>query len=195
MSGIQESQKSTSAPSATAPTGTGIVKEIPLTQGKVAIVDAKNYEWLSKCKWYAIKHRDTFYAATAIRLNNKHTNISMHRRILGLTRGDGGIIDHKDRNGLHNWEDNLRIVGGSLNQYNRKVMVNNKSGYRGVCWHKHNKKWRASIGINGVVVELGCFPLIASAAIAYDRAAVELYGADAILNFPEKRGEYETTTR
>jgi hypothetical protein len=28
-------------------------KEIPLTLGKVAVVDAADYEWLSQWKWYA----------------------------------------------------------------------------------------------------------------------------------------------
>jgi len=29
------------------------MREIPLTQGQVAIVDDEDYEWLSQFKWYA----------------------------------------------------------------------------------------------------------------------------------------------
>jgi len=35
---------------------------IPLTQGKFAIVDAEDYDWLSRYKWYATKAKNTFYA-------------------------------------------------------------------------------------------------------------------------------------
>lgn len=52
---------------------------IPLTQGKFAIVDDEDYEYLSQFKWYAEKHRKTFYAARTI-FNPKRT-IRMHQEI------------------------------------------------------------------------------------------------------------------
>jgi hypothetical protein len=41
------------------------IKEIPLTQGKVSLVDEKNYQWLSQWKWFAMKssHGNGFYVA------------------------------------------------------------------------------------------------------------------------------------
>ena len=57
MSGLQESLKSMYAHDAIVLAGieSGSVQGIPLTQGKIAIVDAEDYEWLAKHKWYAHK--------------------------------------------------------------------------------------------------------------------------------------------
>ena len=41
------------------------MKEIQLTQGKVAIVDDEDYPELLKYKWCAYKGGNTFYAARA----------------------------------------------------------------------------------------------------------------------------------
>ena len=119
----------------------------------------------------------------------------MHREILGLTYGDGKIADHRDRNGLNNQKHNLRIVTESLNGYNCKMQKSNTSGYRGV---NHYKKqygyWRVRIGVNKQRIECGIFKDVIMAALAYDKAAIKYFGEDAILNFPERRSEYELAT-
>jgi hypothetical protein len=54
-------------------------------------------------------------------------------------------LDHKDRDGLNNKYKNLRLCTNSQNQGNTIEQKNNTSGYKGVSWHKHSKKWRAGI--------------------------------------------------
>lgn len=51
-----------------------------------------------------------------------------------------------------------------------KPTSRNKSGIRGVCWHKHKCKWRASIGFKGKSIELGYFDNIEDAAAARKQA-------------------------
>jgi len=73
------------------------------------------------------------------------------------------------------------------------------SGFKGVCWHKQKKKSRAQIDVNGKRTHLGYFSDPVQAAIAYDSAALELYGEFARLSFPaptaEQVAEYLTGLR
>mmetsp|Transcript_7791 Transcript_7791/g.15461 ORF Transcript_7791/g.15461 Transcript_7791/m.15461 type:complete len:429 (+) Transcript_7791:209-1495(+) len=57
------------------------------------------------------------------------------------------------------------------------------SNYRGVCWNKCNKSWKASIKVNGKNTHIGYFDNMHEAALAYDLKAIEVRGSRAILNF------------
>lgn len=56
-------------------------------------------------------------------------------------------IDHKNQNATDNRWDNLRDAKG-LNQKNRSMQRNNKSGFTGVSWSKNNQKWMARMWID-----------------------------------------------
>jgi hypothetical protein len=169
---------------------TGIAPEktrlIPLTQEKFAIVDAEDYEWLNRWKWFAHKNRHTFYAIRRSHVDGKWGHVKMHREILGLIHGDGQLCDHKNRNGLDNRKENLRIATYSLNNYNRKMSVNNTSGYRGVSWQTHNRRWIVHVPVNGTQTYFGSFTDVIEAAKAYDAVALKYWGNDAALNFPKE---------
>jgi hypothetical protein len=160
------------------------MKEIQLTQGKIALVDDEDYEHLKQYKWYANKRCNTFYALRNKWANGEHSIIFMHREILGLVKGDGKIADHRDRDGLHNWKENLRIVTPIVSILNRRENKNNTSGYRGVSWNKNAKKWVVHIGINGEDVYCGLYADPVIAALTYDSKAKKYHGDEAILNFP-----------
>jgi hypothetical protein len=70
----------------------------------------------------------------------------------------------------------------------RKVLsVNGKpvsSEYKGVSWSKGGKRWMAMIHCGGKARYLGLHAREEDAALAYDRAARELFGEHARLNFP-----------
>lgn len=127
-----------------------MAKQIVLTQGKYATVDDEDYEYLSQFKWYAEKHRKTFYAARTA-YNPKRT-IRMHVEILGSK--EGYEIDHKDGDGLRNTRDNLRHVTVRQNQQNRKN-INKSSVYPGVCKVRDLNKWCSTICIDGKNKRLG----------------------------------------
>ena len=55
------------------PAPTADYKLIPLTQGKFAIVDAENYEWLNQWKWHIKKGSKTFYA---VRMNKRDGGVA-----------------------------------------------------------------------------------------------------------------------
>lgn len=157
-------------------------KEIPLTQGKVAIVDAADYEWLIQWKWHIENQGHICYAVRCLWLgNNKSTTIKMHREILGAK--PGSTVDHRDGDGLNNTRENLRICTQAENVRNKRMRSDNTSGYKGVWWRKNRSRWTATIDVDGVRTWLGSFLTAEDAARAYDAAAKELHGEFAKLNF------------
>lgn len=98
----------------------------------------------------------------------------------------GEIIDHVDRNTYNNQRNNLRSVTVQESNWNRGVSKRNISGFKGVCYRSdRTKKWKAAICKDGKTTNLGSYHSDVEAAKAYDKAARELFGKFAVLNFPE----------
>jgi hypothetical protein len=93
------------------------MKEIPLTQGKVALVDDEDFESIANHKWCAHQRGNTFYAERS-RFGNRGGTILMHREILS-TSDTALEIDHIDGNGLNNTRANLRVVTHAENMKNQ----------------------------------------------------------------------------
>jgi hypothetical protein len=58
----------------------------------------------------------------------------------------------------------------------KKAFSSGSSSYRGVNWHKGQKKWVAGVKIGGKTKNLGSYLLEEDAARAYDRAVKEING-------------------
>ncbi len=153
------------------------MKKIPLTQGKCALVDDEDYEELSKHKWCATKTACGFVAVR----EKAGKRILMHRQIMSAPKSLD--VDHKNHNTLDNRKENLRICSPSQNLANQRLRTGGTSKYKGVCWHKANKKWAACVRFKWENIHLGLFNDEIKAAQAYDRKAVELFGEFAWLNF------------
>jgi hypothetical protein len=150
-------------------------RQIPLTKGYYAIVDAENYEWLMQWKWHVLAGKHTFYAARSTRrINGRKTIVLMHRAI--MSTGKGMQADHKDGNGLMNCWDNLRVCTFTQNNRNVRPQKNTSSRYRGVCWNKRENKWNARINVDGKQIDLGHFISEHEAALVYNKAAIIHYG-------------------
>jgi len=161
------------------------MKKIPLTRGKVALVDDEDFEFLSQWSWLAYKTNggDIWYAVRRERKNEivgTRKNVCMHRVILSAPHDS--YVDHIDRDGLNNQRDNLRLCTMSENKMNQKIRKDNRSGYKGVSKLKHGR-FVARITINKKLLHLGTFDDPKAAAKAYDRMAVKSYGEFANLNF------------
>ncbi len=155
---------------------------IPLTQDKFAIVDAEDYEWLCKCKWYAQRVGKNYYA----RNRRKEGLVSMHRVIMNAPKGL--VVDHINHNTLDNRRKNLRLCTWAQNNQNRRPSKrkNKLSKYKGVSFDKKRKVFRVLIWHNKKQYFLGTFKDEKEAAKAYDRKACELFGEFAYLNFPQE---------
>lgn len=81
-------------------------------------------------------------------------------------------VDHENLNRSDDSWENLRDGTRSQNCKNKKVQSNNRTGFKGVGWHKSSQQFRARI--NGQ--HLGSFGTAAEAHAAYVAAASKLNG-------------------
>jgi hypothetical protein len=147
------------------------MKEIPLTKGRMAIVDDQDFEWLSTYKWYFNSQKG--YAATPKKMQDGTTKtISMQREIMNTPAGME--TDHINGNKLDNRRENLRVATHTQNQSNRGKQKNNTSGFKGVILL--NGKWYRQIKYKWKNYHGGPFNTPEEAAADYDRAALELHG-------------------
>lgn len=153
-------------------------REIPLTRGKVALVDEADFELASSKNWhanYCSKGR-RWYAI------DRHS-LGLHRFLLDAP--DGVTVDHLNGNGLDCRRDNLRIATHSQNLANRGKQRNNTSGYKGV-FKRGERSWaaRSNDRARKKWIWLGTFRTAEEAARAYDLYAYSRWGKFAKLNFP-----------
>ena len=150
------------------------MKKIKLTQGKFALVDNEDFEWLNQWKWYFRNG----YAVRGIWNNDKKNmdTIRMHRIIIRAP--ENSQVDHVDGNKLDNRRVNLRLCSPLQNKRNQKLYKNNKSGFKGVSLHVDNpyKRWVAQIRVEGKLLHLGYFLDKYLASQTYQKAARKYFG-------------------
>lgn len=157
-------------------------KKIPLTQGKYAIVDDADYEWLNQWKWYARKSGRNWYVNRMTpRKNNGREMVFMHRVILDAP--ENKVVDHKNKNGLDNRRENLRLCSPGQNIRNSRTPRGSTTGYKGVTKRSGRKKFEVYINIGGRQKYIGCHDDPSEAARMYDRAARKYFGEFAGTNF------------
>ena len=151
--------------------------EIPLSQGKVALIDKQDYKELKKYKWSALRHRNIYYAGRGHRdpITGKESVILMHRSILNTPAGM--FTDHISGDGLDNRRKNLRVCTRAENNRNAGLRRNNTSGFKGVTRSTRAKSgWIAQISIEGRLKNLGSFSTKELAYEAYCEACVKYHG-------------------
>ena len=161
-------------------------REIPLSRGKVATVDAADFDFLMQWKWSALRTqkagKEWFYAVRVEVIDGKQRMFLMHRVLTDAPKGK--VVDHRDRDTLNNRRNNLRVCTNQENSLNTAGWDarKRKSRFKGLWWSKSNKKWVAEFrGRN-----IGSFQNEEDAARAYDRTALSFAPNFAGLNFPEE---------
>jgi hypothetical protein len=156
-----------------------VTKEIPLSKGKVALVDDEDYELLHEHRWHMMS---TGYAARnrSLKQYTQPGLILMHRVIVGAKKGQ--YVDHVNGDKLDNRRSNLRICTQSQNSANRRLDSNNTSGAKGVSWCKERQKWQVHIRVKGKQLNLGRYDDFSEACAAYDAAAIKYFGEFARTN-------------
>lgn len=156
------------------------MKEIPLNQGKVALVDDEDFEYLSQWKW-TYNPNGGGYASRTDRSGEKQRTVLMHKQLIQTE--NGYQVDHINRNRLDNRKSNLRICTPGQNARNatkRKDGITSK--FKGVYFNNRNSKYTAAIQINGKRHHLGYYDEELDAAYYYNQKALEFHKEFAVLN-------------
>jgi hypothetical protein len=151
--------------------------KIPLSRNLYAVIDEQDASKVLPIRWHINAHPHTVYA----RSSNPRTYL--HRFVMNAQKGQ--FVDHINGDGLDNRRANLRIVTPSQNIMNRNA-ANAKREYKGITFSKVKGLWVAQIKKDGKGKFIGHFDDPVDAAIAYDLAALTLFGEFANTNFPRR---------
>lgn len=103
------------------------------------------YRWSLK----KYPNRNTDYVVTeVVTEEGKRKKIRLHNLIAERLFGErpkGYTVDHINKNGLDNRNENLRYANQSEQNFNQKIRRDNTSGVRGVSYYKKINKWIAQI--------------------------------------------------
>lgn len=139
------------------------MKEIQLTQGRVAQVDDEDYKYLTENFSWCVSGKPGNEYVT---MNGN--SITMHRLIMSVP--DGVDIDHKDHNGFNNQKENLRACSETQNMWNMRPHKGRR--FKGVHLRKDNSFYAAYIYQYGKRFHLGQYNTEVEAALAYNAAAI-----------------------
>lgn len=146
--------------------------EIPLANGGIALIDEADQSLITERRWLRI---DGSTASYAIATTRRGEVLFMHRIIL-KPRWDERV-DHRNRNGLDNRRENLRIATPSQNAANRIPNRNKENGAKGVTFSRATGKWMAAVVKDGERIFLAYFDAFEEAVLAYNAAHSAAFGA------------------
>ena len=154
----------------------GDVAYVTLTRGYHAIIDASDAQAIGTHNWSAFMGKRTVYAARTAKLEDSPFSgtIFLHREI--LNPANGFYVDHISGNGLDCRRGNLREATCAQNAQNSRRRKDNKSGLKGVSWHKQRGAWVAQISVHGKRRHIGLFPTKYEAHEAYKEFSKQVHG-------------------
>jgi len=105
----------------------------------------------------SVNNKPNAYGYIVIQIDNR--KYPLHRLAFLYMNGSfpTNVVDHINGDKLDNRWSNLRDVTVSINNKNKPLRFDNKSGFNGVIYHNQTSKWQATIRVDGVTKYLGIF--------------------------------------
>ena len=139
------------------------------SKGEEFYFDLEDYEKIKDYCWRIDKHG---YVVTT-KHNHNPSVFGMHNIVMNCFSREN-VVDHIYHKTNDNRKNNLRIVTNQQNGMNKKLPINNTSGYIGVT--KNKNKWIAQIKINGKNTRLGSYLTKNEAIQARKEAEIKYFG-------------------
>lgn len=136
------------------------MRQIPVGDGSVALVDDEDYPLLARHTWHASVLGGHVYATRNVTKNPRATE-AMHRLVLGPAPDRWHVADHINGDTLDNRKSNLRWVSKRGNALNSKR--HRDGSVIGIDRVQATGKWRARIHDFGKSQHLGNFDSIEEA--------------------------------
>ena len=138
-------------------------KNFTLTQEY--LVTSFRYDGVGQLVWRNTKRKDligkvagTIDGRGYIQVKIKQKHYGLHRLIFMYHNGYlPELVDHRDQNKNNNRIFNLRDADKSINGLNRGLQSNNKSGHKGIHWHKQANRWQVQFKLRNKPHYLGLF--------------------------------------
>ena len=148
-------------------------KSIDVGMGRVALVDAEDYERLRGSQWRCSNLGDPRPYRTGT------NGPEIMARVI-MVAPPGLMVDHINGDTLDNRRANLRLCTHAENMKNRRKRCNSTQPYKGI--EKWRQRWYARLRCNGVRYCSAGFETPEQAAAEYNRLALQHHGEFARLN-------------
>ena len=156
-----------------------MVKEIPLQNGMVALVDDEDFERVNKHIWYCNITTKSLKVASI----KDGKEILLGRLIMNCDDADKVVyFKNKDIENLDFRKTNLIVDSSTVRPRFKRSSRGSSSKYKGVFQVKGKDRWRSIIRVENKNIHLGYFSNEDDAAKAYNKASLKFFGKNAYRN-------------